>query len=332
MGPRKKSRQESESERQTTTCSDEQEEDTSGGENTEHEADEGEQEEHDNRCDIKTDHEESGTPPQAELKKSAARALVPAFASALRPAPETKGKVWRTLTSGAPAASAGGLPVHRSAAIDADAQVAQQQHTVFNRSAAAELATLTSGAAAASAQPAGKPCGRTQSKLDELLKDAMYDSAQPAFKAFFFTDPTDLNPRTGKASHIPRCLKCGCTIDEHPPDTNHELDRTSDVDQLLSANSCFQLKKDVVTSNEPERMGRSGFDDEIKAAVEQLQKSVWCSQNSIALVLASASGVGKTYATMCFRSGARRIGAPYDAVTAYIGLNQGWPLVESEKP
>ncbi len=83
----------------------------------------------------------------------------------------------------------GGLPVHRSAAIGAGPQVAQQQHTVFNRSAAAELATLTSGAAAA-AQPAVKPCGRTRNKLE-----AMYRGAQPAFKAYFFTN----QPGTKKA-------------------------------------------------------------------------------------------------------------------------------------
>jgi hypothetical protein len=72
-------------------------------------------------------------------------------------------------------------------------------------------------AAAASAQPAIKPCGRTQSKLDELLKGA--DKGEARFERFFFTATP---PRHLAHLHINddlvRCLECGCTIGEHPPD------------------------------------------------------------------------------------------------------------------
>ncbi len=74
-------------------------------------------------------------------------------------------------------------------------------------------------AAAASAQPAVKPCGRTQSKLDELLKGA--DKGEARFERFFFTAAP---PRHLAHLHINddlvRCLKCGCTIDEHAADAS----------------------------------------------------------------------------------------------------------------
>ena len=103
---------------------------------------------------------------------------------------------------------------------------------------------------------------------------------------------------------------------------------TPTVEDFLSQNSLWLLE--VPPSCRPQRVGRGGFDREICGV---LSESFWPDENqkSVAFVLASASGVGKTYATMCFRSGAAKINAPYDAVTIYLGLHQGWMLTHSEQ-
>ena len=44
-------------------------------------------------------------------------------------------------------------------------------------------------------------------------------------------------------------------------------------------------------------------------------------QQTVGLALCTASGVGKTFATFSFRHGARSIGAPFERVCAYVGLN-----------
>ena len=57
-----------------------------------------------------------------------------------------------------------------------------------------------------------QPCQRTQDKLDQLLKEANYDSI-PAFKTYFLMKPHTLP--TGEVVSLVRCLKCGCAVDEH---------------------------------------------------------------------------------------------------------------------
>jgi hypothetical protein len=79
------------------------------------------------------------------------------------------------------------------------------------------------------------------------------------------------------------------------------------VEELLDGNSGWSLK--VPDTCQPSRVGRVGFDQEI-CDVVTLPFVPNENQRSIAFVLASASGVGKTYATLCFRSGAAKISAP----------------------
>ena len=47
----------------------------------------------------------------------------------------------------------------------------------------------------------------------------------------------------------------------------------------------------------------------------------------------SASGVGKTFATMTFRACSKRMSPPppYECLTIYLGLNQGWDLTSQER-
>ena len=79
------------------------------------------------------------------------------------------------------------------------------------------------------------------------------------------------------------------------------------------------------------RVGREGFDLEVAEVVEGLLASPPLEmQQTVSLVLCTASGVGKTFATLSFRHGAQSIGAPFEAVCAYIGLNQSWPLAGGE--
>ena len=57
------------------------------------------------------------------------------------------------------------------------------------------------------------PCGFTQVTLAQFLKEA--DKGELKFERYFFTRASDVIPGTATPSNIPRCLKCGCTIDEH---------------------------------------------------------------------------------------------------------------------
>ena len=73
---------------------------------------------------------------------------------------------------------------------------------------------------AASAHLAVNPCGFTQDKLIDLLKEASLNSTVPAlFTNYFFANnknPTKHPKRDELASDdMPRCKKCGCTIGEH---------------------------------------------------------------------------------------------------------------------
>ena len=58
-------------------------------------------------------------------------------------------------------------------------------------------------------------CGWAQQTLVGLLKDSNYDSASASFSAYFFTKADDFIPGTDTPSNLPRCKKCGHTIDEH---------------------------------------------------------------------------------------------------------------------
>jgi hypothetical protein len=63
-------------------------------------------------------------------------------------------------------------------------------------------------AAAASAQPAVKPCGWTQNKLSELLKEA--DKGDLKFERFFFTTtPPRHLAHLRINDDLVRCLECG---------------------------------------------------------------------------------------------------------------------------
>ena len=73
---------------------------------------------------------------------------------------------------------------------------------------------------AASVHPAPKSCGRNRRELEDLLKEASLTSTVPAlFTNYFFTNnknPTKHPKRDDLASDdMPRCIKCGCTIDEY---------------------------------------------------------------------------------------------------------------------
>ena len=79
------------------------------------------------------------------------------------------------------------------------------------------------------------------------------------------------------------------------------------------------------------RVGRRGFDLAVaRAADSLLLHPPAMLQQTVALVLCSASGVGKTFATLSFRCGARSVGAAFEAVCAYVGFNQSWPLRTDE--
>ena len=85
---------------------------------------------------------------------------------------------------------------------------------------------------AASAHPAPKPCGRNRRELDDLrarIKKGELDNAD-----YFFTNNTyesqdvqsQFLPRADLLPDMPRCIKCGCTIDEHLPEVNNQQPKT----------------------------------------------------------------------------------------------------------
>ena len=63
--------------------------------------------------------------------------------------------------------------------------------------------------------PTLTPCGRTQEILDALHKEHF---GQPLWGTYFFRNdqPTKKHPtRDDLDDVVPRCIKCGCTTDEH---------------------------------------------------------------------------------------------------------------------
>ena len=88
----------------------------------------------------------------------------------------------------------------------------------------------------------------------------------------------------------------------------------------------------LVTLERSQRVGRRGFDREVGNVARYLLDHPPTSVGDTrSLVLCTASGVGKTFATLTFRHGAKSIGATYDAVCTYFGLNRGWKLTETER-
>ena len=93
-------------------------------------------------------------------------------------------------------------------------------------------------------------------------------------------------------------------------------------DILRAAKGHFEFK--VPPEADRFRIGRGGFDIEVHEKIGECVPIT--NQKSMALVLMSASGVGKTFATMTFRACSQRMSPPppYECLTIYLGLNQGW--------
>ena len=91
---------------------------------------------------------------------------------------------------------------------------------------AKEEADRTAKAEAGQKPPPTKPCNFTQGTLIELILDARHNLDSAAFKAFFFTSvpPGHLQHLT-IPDCIVRCIKCGCTIDEHTSHVQLRLHR-----------------------------------------------------------------------------------------------------------
>ena len=71
------------------------------------------------------------------------------------------------------------------------------------------------------------------------------------------------------------------------------------------------------------RVGRDGFDREVAhEALRLLRNPPPDDYGATALVLSGVPGVGKTFASLSFRYGAKSIGAPYEAVCAFIGFSK----------
>ena len=96
---------------------------------------------------------------------------------------------------------------------------------------------------AASAEPKTQkplqPCARTRAELDSLIKEHFQ---KPLWDMLFFTNGVGSKlfpPRDDLDPNIPRCLKCGCTIDEHSEEPAAKKLRTEIVlkwDKIMYAN------------------------------------------------------------------------------------------------
>ena len=172
-----------------------------------------------------------------------------------------------------------------------------------------------------------QPCNFTRQALDALMEDIKKDELDystyffngtqrdghaPVLKERFNIDAHDFNDR---------CNKCGMTIDEHRA--------TSSTDEILKVSAKIEMK--VPPHADRRRIGRDGFDTEVHDVIRRCVPTT--NQDSKALVLMSASGVGKTFATMTFRACSRRMSPPppYECLTIYLGLNQGWGLERKER-
>ena len=126
-----------------------------------------------------------------------------------------------------------------------------------------------------------------------------------------------------------RCNKCGLKIREHHASTSTVIIKATADDILRAAKGHFEFK--VPPRADRRRIGRGGFDTEVHDAISKCDPTT--NQDSKALVLMSASGVGKTFATMTFRACSKRMSPPppYECLTIYLGLNQGWDLEQNER-
>ena len=89
-------------------------------------------------------------------------------------------------------------------------------------------------------QAQNETCGFTQGELINLLEKANFDDKQPAL--LFVNDqyagqPVDekFRPRSGLLPHMPRCSKCGRTIDEHAAAATIEAGSTPYMDTFRLA-------------------------------------------------------------------------------------------------
>ncbi len=86
-----------------------------------------------------------------------------------------------------------------------------------------------------------KACQFTRSELIQLLKD---NFGHPIWNFYFFANvpgTTLHKPRTDVDDHVVRCLKCGCTIDEHPyhpPEANEDNVGCLRMGSLFSMAGC----------------------------------------------------------------------------------------------
>jgi DNA-directed RNA polymerase subunit N (RpoN/RPB10) len=99
--------------------------------------------------------------------------------------------------------------------------------------------------AAAHSAPA-MTCRRSRNELDALLKRVDHDK----FRHFFFTRDSDVVPDTTKPSGLPRCVQCGCAIEEHWSEQAATCRRTrNDLDALLKLLGQDKFRRCFFTSD-----------------------------------------------------------------------------------
>ena len=175
-----------------------------------------------------------------------------------------------------------------------------------------------------------QPCNFTQEKLIALTKDIK--KGELDYSTYFFNvDSKKGDWKRWESQYnddLERCKDCGLKISEHHAATSTVIPATAD-DILRAAKGHFEFK--VPPRADRFRIGRGGFDTEVHDAISKCDPTT--NQDSKALVLMSASGVGKTFATMTFRACSRKMSPrpPYECLTIYLGLNQGWDLEQNER-
>ena len=173
-----------------------------------------------------------------------------------------------------------------------------------------------------------QPCNRTRQELDELLQK---NNGTPNYSLYFFNVASKKGDWKRWESQynddLERCKDCGLKISEHRAAASSSTPKT--VDEILEASAKVEFK--VPPRAVGRRIGRGGFDTEVHDVIRECAPIT--NQDSKALVLMSASGVGKTFATMTFRACSQRMSPrpPYECLTIYLGLNQGWCLTSQER-
>ena len=133
-----------------------------------------------------------------------------------------------------------------------------------------------------------QPCNRTQEKLDELLQK---NNGTPNYSLYFFNVASKKGDWKSWESQykdkLERCVDCGLKISEHRAATSSSTPKT--VAKLLKASAKIEFK--VPPRADRRRIGRDGFDTEVHDLIRRCDPTT--NQESKALVLMSASGVGK---------------------------------------